>query len=74
MNTDIRNKAKNDFENDIFMLMNNAAFGKTMGSMRKHRYIKLVTIERKRNYLVSKSNYHKTKLFTGNVSAVEVER
>ena len=56
------------------MLMNNAAFGKTMGSMRKHRYIKLVTTERKRNYLVSESNYHKTKFFTGNVSAVEVER
>ena len=74
MNTDIRKKSKNDFANNMFMLMNNAVFGKTMAGVRKHRYIKLVTTERRRNYLVSKSNNHKTKFFTGNVSAVEVEK
>ena len=43
--------------------MANAVFGKTMENGRKIRDIKLVTTEEKRNYLVSKPNYHATNLF-----------
>ena len=39
MNTDLRKKAKNDFEKDFFRLISNAAFGKSIENMRKHRDI-----------------------------------
>ena len=41
--------------------MNSAAFGKTMQNVRKHRDIKLVTTNERRNYLVSEPNYHTAK-------------
>ena len=62
MNADQRKKSKNDF--DLFKLMNNAVFGKTMENVSKHRDIKLVATERRRNYSVSELNYHTTKIFT----------
>ena len=41
--------------------MNNALFGKTMENVRKHRDIKCVATERRRDYLVSEPNYYTTK-------------
>ena len=58
MNTELRKLAKNDFEKDLFKLMNNSVFGKTMENIRKHRDIKLVTTDRKRSELVSEPSYH----------------
>ena len=43
--------------------MNNALFEITMENVRKHRDIKLVTTERRRNYLVSEPNYQTVKFF-----------
>ena len=54
--------------------MNNAVFGKTIENVRKHRDIKLVTTERRRNYLVSEPNYHTTKFFTEILLAIEMKK
>ena len=54
--------------------MNSAVFAKTMENVRKHRDIKLVTTERRRNYLVSESNYYTTKFFSENLFAVEMKK
>ena len=54
--------------------MNNAVFGKAMENVRKHRDIKLVTTERRRNYLVSEPNYHTTEFFTEHLLAREIKK
>ena len=74
MNAELRKEAKNDFEKDFFKLMNNAVFGKTMENVRKHRDIKLVTTDEKRNKLVSEPNYHTTKHFSENLLAIEMKK
>ena len=74
MNTKLRTEAKNDFEKDFFKLMNNAVFRKTMENVRKHRDIKLVTTDKRRNQLVSEPNYHTTKYFSENLIAIEMKK
>ena len=74
MNTKLRKEAKNEFEKDFFKLMNNAVFGKTMENVRKHRDIKLVTTDKRRNQLVSEPNYHTTKYFSENLMAIEMKK
>ena len=54
--------------------MSNAVLGKTMESVRKHRDIKLVETDHKRNKLVSKPNYHTMKLISKNLSIIEMKK
>ena len=74
MNNKLRKEAKNDFEKDFFKLLNNSVFGKTMENVRKHRDIKLVTTDEKRNKLVSEPNYHTAKCFSENLLGIEMKK
>ena len=74
MNTKLRKVAKNDFEKDLFKLMNNSVFAKTMENIRKHRDIKLVTKDKKRSKLVSEPNYHTINLIFEDLSTIEMKK
>ena len=74
MNTELRKLAKNDFEKDLFKLMNNSVFGKTMENIRKHRDIKLVKTDKKRSKLVSEPNYHTINLISEDLSIIEMKK
>ena len=74
MNTKSRTEAKNDFEKGFSKLMNNAVFRKGMGNVIKHRDIKWVTTDKRRNHLASEHNYHTTKYFSENLIAIEMKK
>ena len=74
MNTELRKLARNDFEKDLFKLMNNSGFGKTMENIRKHQDIKLVTMDKKRSKLVSEPNYHTINLISEYLSIMEMKK
>ena len=54
--------------------MNNAVFGKTMKNIRKHRDIKLVTTDKRRNKLVSELNYHTMIYISEDLSIIEMNK
>ena len=74
MNTELRKAKKNVFEKDLFKLMNNSVFGKTMENIRKRRDIKLVTTDKKRSKLVSEPNYHTINLISKDLSIIEMKK
>ena len=43
-------------------------------NVRKHRGIKLLTTDKRRNQLVSKPNYHTTKYFSENLLVIEMKK
>ena len=74
MNTKLRTEAKTYFEKDFFKLKNNSVFGKTAENIRKHRDIKLVTTDKRRNQLVSERSYHTTKCRSEDLLAIEMKK
>ena len=72
MNTDLRKKAKNEFEKDFFKLMNNSVFGKIIENIRHYRDVHLVTADKKRKKLVSEPNYQATKHFSEDESGDDI--
>ena len=74
MDTELRKLARNDFGKDLFKLMNNSVFGKTVENISKHRDIKLVATDKKRSKLFSEPNYHTINLISEDLSIIEMKK
>ena len=73
MNTNLRTKAKNNFEKDFFKLMNNSVFGKTMENIRNRVVVKLVNTQEKFRKLIAKPNFRSRKIFSENLISVHMK-
>ena len=74
MNNKLRKNAKNDLEKDFFKLMKNLVFGKTMDNVRNHRYIRVVTSDKRRSILASEPNYHSSKYISKDLMIMEIRK
>ena len=74
MKTELRKNAKNDFEKDLFKLMNNIVFAKTIENMRKDRDVKLLATKARKSCLVSELNYHTTTFYSENLLVIEMKK
>ena len=74
MNTQLRTKAKNNFEKDFYKLMNNSVFGKTMENIRNRVDVKLVNNVKKVKKLAAKPNFKFPKIFSENLIAVHMKK
>ncbi|KAE9521294.1 hypothetical protein AGLY_018313 [Aphis glycines] len=73
LNTEMRKKARNQFEKDFFKLMNNAIFGKTMQSKRKEIKMELVSCERRLQKLINKTTFKHCTKYSDTLSSVTLE-
>ncbi|XP_071635054.1 uncharacterized protein [Temnothorax longispinosus] len=72
-----RTLAKNDFEKNLYKLMNNAVFGKTMENVRNHVDVRLVTHWEGRygaEAMIAKPNFHSRSVFSENLVVIDVRK
>ncbi|MEW8190510.1 MAG: hypothetical protein AB2766_14525, partial [Candidatus Thiodiazotropha endolucinida] len=76
MNTELRKKAASDFEKDLYKLMNNSVFGKTMENLRKRVDVKLVRSheEDKLRRLIASPAFARANIFDDDLAAIQVHK
>ncbi|XP_055371861.1 metacaspase-2-like [Condylostylus longicornis] len=77
LNTKLRAQSKDNFSKELFKLINNAIFGKTIENVRKHCNIKLKTYWHGRygvNALIASPYFKSSAIFNENLVAIELYR
>ena len=76
MNTELRKKATNAFEKDLYKLMNNSVFGKTMENLRRRVDVKLVRAheEDKLRRLIASPAFARANVFDDGLAAIQVHK
>ena len=76
MNTELRKKATSDFEKDLYKLMNNSVFGKTMENVRKRVNVKLVRSheENKLRKLIASPAFARSNIFDNDLAAIQMHK
>ena len=73
-NTEKRKQANNDFEKDLFKLVNNSVYGKTMENIRKHGDFELVNTAERFQKLVNKPTYKHRHIINDELVIVEKDK
>jgi hypothetical protein len=76
MNTELRKKATNSFEKDLYKLMNNSVYGKTMENLRKRVDVKLIrsSEENKLRKLIAKPTFARQMIFDKDLAALHMHK
>ena len=76
MNTELRKNATGDFEKDLYKLMNNSVFGKTMENLRRRVDVKLVRAheEDKLRRLIASPAFARANIFYDDLAAIQVHK
>ena len=72
LNFSLRKMAKDEASKNLFKLMNNSIFGKTLENRRKHRVVKLLNGAGRVRTLVSKPNFKSFRIFSDSLVGVEM--
>lgn len=72
LNTNLRKSATNSFDKDLFKLMNNSFYGKTLENVRLHMNFKLVSCPKRLQKLVAKPTFINTIIYNENLVGVHL--
>ena len=73
-NTEKRKAAASAFEKDLFKLMNNSVYGKTLQNTRKYKDIRIVMDEQRAKRLIARPTFRHSTIINNNVTVISLTK